>query len=188
MADSILYVAIANDGHTATSVVQKYLSDANEPHQGLSRLIAYLSAVLAGSEPARVYVACDDGAGTAGTCTITCTQANATVGETVTIGGVTFTIATTRTGANEVVAGASDATFGENVKDAINEHTLLRGLVTATDNDAGVVTLTCNDAGLHANLLVTSETGDAFAVTQITNGAEGSVASGGSLRAYSCGR
>jgi hypothetical protein len=185
-----VYIAVAVENRNAASVAQTLAADATDPSQGINQLINLLAAVNGGAISGRVYCAVDDAAGVAGTATVTCTQANATAGETVTICGVTFTIVATESSdaaqaMNQVTAGASDAAFGENLKNKINAHPKLRTLVTATDNDAGVVTVTFKDKGLHANLAVLAETGDAFAVTQVTNGAEGTLSA--SLKAFAKG-
>ncbi len=187
-ATSILYVAVAVHSRPAKALVEK-LQAADNPSMGIEGIREILALVNAGNEPARVYAAVDDGAGTAGTCTIACTQANATVGETVTVCGVTFTIAAAETSNPRdgiVTAGASDTTFGASLAAKINAHPLLKDMVTAV-NAAGTVTLTFKDKGLFANLAVLSETGDAFVVAQPSNGAEGAVASGGSLRVFAKG-
>lgn len=186
-ATGVVYVAIATQSRTGTDLAQKLAHPANEPHMGIQKLINLLGRIQGGAEPARVYFAVDSADGTAGTCTITCTDANYTVGETLTVDGVVFTIvaaydADAGIAQNQLVAGGTDALSGVSLKNKINNHPLLKGKYTATDDGAGVVTLTCKDKGLHANLAVMAETGDAFVVTQISNGAEGTLAA--AFRAY----
>lgn len=186
-ATATVYIAVSTQSRTGTDLAQKLAKAANEPHMGVHALAAFLERVLGGTEPARVYFAVDSADGTAGTCTVTCTGANYTAGETLTICGVVFTVVAAyssdaNTARSQLVTGESDAAAGETLKTKINNHPLLKGMVTATDNDAGVVTLTFKDKHLLGNLAVLAETGDAFAVTQVTNAAEGTLTA--SLRVY----
>ena len=187
-ATATVYITVSCQSRSGTDLTQKLAKAANEPHQGINALVALLERVLGGAEPARVYCAIDSGDGTAGTCTITCTDANYTAGETLTIAGVTFTIveaesADPTVALTQLVAQGSDALSGTDLKEKINLHSSLKGMVTATDNGAGVVTLTFKDKGMHSKLCHLSETGDAFAVTQPTNGDHASTLAA-SLRAY----
>jgi hypothetical protein len=180
-ATGVIYLAIACHNQSGTDLAQKYARHAaNSPGMGINEVIDLLGRIAGGGESARVYCAVDNGDGTAGTCTVTCTDANYTAGETLTVCGVVFTVAAAYSSdagvaRNQLVAGGSDALSGVSLKNKINEHPLLKDLVTATDNGAGVVTLTARDKGLFANLAIMAETGDAFAVTQVSNGAEGTL-------------
>ena len=179
-ATGVLYLTIATHNQSGTDLAQKYAkAAANSPGTGLNDVIDLLSRIAGGSESARVYVAVDSGNGTAGTCTIACTDANYTAGETVTVCGVTFTIVaaeSTNPGVarNQLVAQGSDTLSGANLATKINTHPLLKDLVTAV-NASGTVTLTLKDKSLAGNLAVLAETGDAFVVTQVTNAAEGTL-------------
>ena len=177
-AQGVLYLAIATHNLSGTDLAQNYCkAESDSPHAGLNQVIDLLSRIAAGNEQARVYVAADDAAGTAATGTVACTQANATVGETCVVCGVTFTIkaaASSNPRDGYVVAGASDTTFGDALAACINAHPLLQDMCSAA-NAAGTVTVTFKDKGLFGNLALFAETGDAFAVTSPTNGAEGTL-------------
>jgi hypothetical protein len=98
--------------------------------------------------------------------TITITYANITAGETIVIGNVTLTWAASAANENEVTIGANLAADTTNLTSAINVHSKLKGMFTASGVTAtGVVTVTyCGDPrlGYHIGL---SETGDAVAVS-----------------------
>ncbi len=177
-----LYIAVSTHNQSGADLAAKVAkAAANDPHTGLNDLINLLARIAGGGESARVYVAVDNpAAGTAGTATIACTNANYTAGETVTICGVVFTVVSALSGSardrmNQLVAQGSDALSGADLKNKINAHPLLKDAWLATDNGSGTVTITARDKGLFANLAVLAETGDAFVVTQVTNGAEGTL-------------
>jgi hypothetical protein len=186
-ATGTVYIAISCQSRTGTDLAQKLAAPADEPHNGINHLAAFLERVLGGTEPARVYCAIDNpSGGTAGTATIACTVANYTAGETLTINGVVFTIAAAyssdpSTALTQLIGGASDTAAGAELVTKIHNHPRLKGMYTAV-NAAGTVTITTKDKGLFGNLSVLAETGDAFVVTQVTNGAEGTLAA--SLRVY----
>ncbi len=190
-ATGVLYVAIATHNQSGTDLAQKYAkAAANDPNTGINDLINLLARIAGGGESARVYVAADSADGTAGTCTVTVTDANFTAGETLTICGVVFTVAAAYStnpsvARNQIVAQGSDGASGIELKNKINTHPLLKDTWLASDNGSGVVTLTARDKGLHANLAVLAESGDAFAVTQVSNGAEGTLST--SLKAWARG-
>ena len=191
-ATGTLYLAISCHNKSGTDLAKDVLrASADNPGQALNDIVNFLMRVAGGLESARVYAAADTpSGGTAGTATLTFTQANFTAGETFTVCGVTFTAVASessdaRTAMNQVEDQASNAATGVAVKNKINAHPLLKDLVTATDNGGGVVTCTFKDKGLFANLGVLAETGDWCVVTQPSNGAEGTLTA--SLRAYSKG-
>lgn len=188
-ATATVYIAVSLHNQNAASAAQKFASaHADDRAKGINDLINLLAMVASGAEAGRVYVAVDNpSGGTAGTFTVTCTQANATNGETVTVLGVTFTLVTTASAdprSGQIEAGADDTEMGDNLAAAINAHPLLKPVISAA-NAAGVVTCTFRDKGLFGNLGVAAETGDAFAVAQPTNGAEGTLSA--SLRAFAVG-
>ena len=179
-AQGVLYIAVATHNISGTDLaMQAARAAANAPGQGINEVINLLAKIVGGSESARVYVAADSGGGTAGTFTVAVTDANYTAGETLVICGVTFTIVAAYSSdlgiaRNQLVAQGSDTLSGAEVAKKINAHPLLKDAWTAV-NVAGTVTCTMKDKGLHANLAVVAETGDAFVVTQVSNGAEGTL-------------
>lgn len=106
--------------------------------------------------------------------TATITFANITAGETLVIGNVTLTWAVAAANENEVTIGANLAAATTNLTNAINAHSKLTGLITASGNTAtGVVTITYPGADRTAALIGLSETGDALVLsaTSFTSGA-----------------
>lgn len=177
--NSVVYLAIVTGDTPAQTIADRHIGKYDNPAMGVEDIRNLLARVMSGQEDGKVHVFQDKCDGTAATGTIACTQANATAGETVTIAGVVFTIASspsTDPARGELAAGASDTAFGDNLAAAINAHPALKGLLTAA-NAAGTVTITADDKGLFGNLIRMSETGDAFVVTNPTNGAIGTVQS-----------
>ncbi len=185
-SDNFLYICVAGSDHDpAASAAARIIRNADAPREGIVALANYLNGIAGGSYDAKVFVAlAGANTGTAGTGTIVATRANA-ANDTVTIGNVVFTEATSPSsnpGLGEFARGADDTACGANLAAAINAHPNLRGFLTAAAV-TGTVTLTMVDKGLHANLLnfATSDA-TAFAVTAPTNGAEGTLHS--ELRVY----
>lgn len=144
----------------------------------LKRALADLIDPVATTRGAAYVVTVDDV--TSGTVladvsvTATITFANITAGETLVIGNVTLTWAVAAANENEVTIGANLAAATANLTNAINAHSKLAGLITASGNTAtGVVTITYAGAGREAALIGLSETGDALVLsaTSFTSGA-----------------
>ncbi|MGA0312664.1 MAG: hypothetical protein ACO3N4_06290 [Ilumatobacteraceae bacterium] len=94
------------------------------------------------------------------------TFANITAGETLVIGTVTLTWAVAAANENEVTIGADLAAATTNLTAAINAHSKLQGIISATGNtSSGVVAMVYTGAGREAALIGVSETGDAVTVS-----------------------
>ena len=94
------------------------------------------------------------------------TFANITAGETLVIGTVTLTWAVAAANENEVTIGADLAAAATNLTAAINAHSKLQGIISATGNtSSGVVAMVYTGAGREAALIGVSETGDAVTVS-----------------------
>lgn len=186
-SDNVLYiVVVGSDRDPANSVAQRLIRKSDQARDGIVATANYLNAIAGGMYDAKVFVAlAGANTGTAGTGTIVCTQANATAGDTVTIGSTVFTVRaspSTDVKLGEFAPGADDTACGDNLAAAINAHPDMKGYLTAA-NVTGTVTATFVDKGLHANLLnLATSDATAFAVTSPTNGAEGTLHSG--LRCY----
>lgn len=186
-SDNVLYITIVgSDRDPAASIANRVLKKPDQAREGCVALAAYLESIAAGSYDAKVFVAlAGANTGTAATGTIVCTQANASDGDTVTIGSTVLTVRTspsTDPKLGEFAPGASDTACGDNLAAAINAHPAFKGFLTAA-NVTGTVTLTMTDKGLHGNLLnFSTSDATAFAVTSPTNGAEGTLNS--QLRCY----
>jgi hypothetical protein len=186
-SDSVLYITVVgSDRDPAASVAARVICKSDSPREGINKLINYLQGLAGGNYDGKVFVAlAGANTGTAGTGTIIATQANATAGDTVTIGATTLTVRaspSTDPKLGEFAAGASDTACGDNLAAAINAHPDFKGFLTAV-NVTGTVTITLTDKGLHANLLnFSTSDATAFAVTSPTNGAEGTLHS--QLRCY----
>jgi hypothetical protein len=144
--------------------VRRALSDYLDPIAGVqgAKIVYTLDDVAAGTVLADVSV------------TATITFANITAGETLVIGNVTLTWAVAAANENQVTIGADLAAATTNLTAAINAHSKLAGVISATGVTAtGVVTITYTGAGREAALIGLSETGDALALSaaSFTSGA-----------------
>lgn len=185
--NSTLTITIAGD-EKAIACAAKYIGDYSRPVSSIELLRQYLEKVNAGSAPSKVYVFMDKGDGTAATGTVACTQASAIAGDTFTLCGVTFTVATSPSSdpaLGQFAAGASDTDMGDNLAAAINAHPALKGMLTA-ENSSGTVTWTLTDKGVFGNQARATETGDSMVVTNPTNGAIGTIQT--SLKVYRRGK
>jgi phage tail sheath gpL-like len=101
------------------------------------------------------------------------THANVTNGDTVTIGGVVITAATSGNGTSSWTIGASASADATAMAACINANTTLNKVVTASAS-SGTVTIACNQKGLIGNFIVMSTSdATAFALTQLTGGTGG---------------
>lgn len=186
-SDNVLYIVVtSSDRDPAASAAARLICKPDAAREGVNKLINYLQGLNGGNYAGKVFVAlAGSDTGTAGTGTIVCTQANASNGDTVTIGSTTLTVKTSPSSdpkLGEFAAGDSDTALGDNLAAAINAHPDLKGLGTAAAV-TGTVTFTLADKGLHGNLLnFSTSDATAFAVTSPTNGAEGTLNS--QLRCY----
>lgn len=138
----------------------------------LGQYLAGVSAVRGSA----LAVTCDDVA--SGTVladvavTATCTQASIVADDTVVIGNVTLTWKSSAANENQVTIGASDTAAAANLAAAINAHSKLSGLVSASSS-SGVCTITYPGADRTAALIGLSETGSGvvLSATSFTSGA-----------------
>jgi len=131
-------------------------------------LVNLLRSIQAGTISGKVMFYQDAADGGAATEDVTCTQASANEGDTLTVCGVVFTemVATTPSADpndGEFAAVTSDTVFGDNLEAAINAHPKLKGLVTAV-NSAGTVAVTADVGGMFGNNFTLAETGSSMAV------------------------
>jgi hypothetical protein len=96
--------------------------------------------------------------------TATCAQATTDEDDTVVIGGTTFTWKASPSGESQVDIGVDDATCASNLATAINAHSQLQGVVTASAA-AAVCTITLSGASRLARHILLSETGDAVTLS-----------------------
>lgn len=94
------------------------------------------------------------------------TFANIDAGETLVIGTVTLAWAVAAANEDQVTIGADLAAATTNLTAAINAHSKLQGIISATGNtSSGVVAMVYTGAGREAALIGVSETGDAVTVS-----------------------
>lgn len=182
--NSVIYLAIVTGDTAAQTIADRHVGKYDNATSAIELIRELLARGIGGIEDMKVHLFQDKCDGTAATGTVACTQASAVAGDTYTLAGVTFTVATspsTDPARGEFAAGASDTAMGDNLAAAINAHPALNGLLTAA-NSSGTVTWTARDKGLFGNLIRASETGSSMVVTQATNGAIGTVQS--SMRTF----
>ena len=148
-----------------------------------ARVQNLFAGLAAGTRTARVDLLVEDiTSGDRASATITCTQASAATGDSVTIGGQTFTIvASSPTAGSTFLAGASDSAMATNLAATINANAALLGVLTASAS-SGVVTITADEAGLVGEAIELSVAGSAAAsqtVAVATNSAGDTLVVGG---------
>lgn len=144
------------------NAVRRVCSDLLDPIAGVQGggIVYTVDDVTAGTPLADVSV------------TATCTQASIVQDDTVVIGNVTLTWRTSASNENQVTIGASNTAAATNLAAAINAHSKLAGVISAT-SAVGVVTVTYTGAGREAALIGLSETGSGvvLSATSFTSGA-----------------
>lgn len=166
------------------SKIQRQFADGMVTIRAFSKIASLLRGVVAGVYSGNVWIAAQEGPGgvlpaTYPAGTITCTQANA-ANDTITFnwGGqtVVLTESATLTGPNFFNRGANDAACAQNLAACINRHPTLGGMFGATVA-TNVVTVTSKLPGAMArNTSMSTSDGTAFALVQVTGGAEGGAA------------
>jgi hypothetical protein len=177
MAVGQLNLAIKSDQIHQFFTVDGVMRPNTDPRQFAAALVDYFAGLAAGTYNATVQAYVEDDDGTAAAQTIACTRANA-AGDTVTIGTVVFTEATTPStdpSLGQFARGASDTTCGDNLRDAINAHPRLKGHVTAAAT-TGTITVTEATKGVQGNqlsLATSDATAFALGAARLASGAVG---------------
>lgn len=185
-AETIVTIVLSLENNPE-AIVAQYFRQYIDERGGKVALANLLAAVASGVEIGKVCAFADAADGTPATDTIACTQANCEIGNTVTISGVVFTVASspsTNPADGQFAALTSDTVTGAALAAAINAHPALKGLVTAVAA-TGTVTLTVGFKGAAGNnLAVSTNHSHAFAIgsARPTNGAAGTTK--GTLRCY----
>lgn len=165
---------------TTTLILEDFPADVaaelavrTEPWSMLKYLQRKMHSAGSGMQRSRFFTRVDsvtDGstqdAGDHAAPTITITFANITAGETIVIGTTTLAWAVAAANEDEVTIGADLAAATTNLTAAINVHSDLRGIFSATGVTAtGIVTVTYLGDPRIGRLIGLSETGDAVAVS-----------------------
>jgi len=165
MANALTYITVLHDPSREEDSVTKPLQmPAGEYRRELQQLGEFFAAAAGGQKLCSVRVAHETGADKVlASQTITLTQANIANDDTVTIGGVVFTVKASPATESEWTKGADVTASAVAFVDCINAHSKFKGLFTAT-NVAGVITLTANFPGRLFNLVTfATSKGTAFA-------------------------
>lgn len=167
MANALTIITVLHDPAREEVTVTAPLSmPTGEYRRELQQLGEFFSAAAGGQRACSVRVAHETGGDkTLAAQTITLSFADITADtDTLTIGGVVFTWKAAASTESEVTIGANLAAATTNLTAALNAHSKLTGLFTATGVTAtGVVTLTANFPGRLFNL-ITLATNDATAM------------------------
>lgn len=175
---STLVIVIAGTDIPAQTVADRHIGDNLNKGRAIELLRDYLARLASGQAgSARVLTFLDSGDGTAGSNgKVACVQASIATGDTVVIGGVTFTVVASSPNADpgrgEFIKGADNTASAANLATAINAHPRLKGMLTALGS-VGDCNLTMVDKGLHSQYMVMSKTGSGFTLTAFSNGAKG---------------
>jgi hypothetical protein len=172
---SAVNISSAAGGGTHTVTRQTPFDDivTAESKTTMANVLAYLKGVAGGASDAAVDFQQDpaDPVAASGTFTLASVQAD----DAVTIGTVTLTGKASPSGENQwATGGADDTADAVTLAAAINAHSVLGKVVTASSADA-VVTVTCKVKGVVGNQIPTSETGTTITVsgTFLTGGTGG---------------
>ena len=147
MANAATIIEIIHeDGINPAALGNELVLDTNNSHEGIRAISDYLQSIAGGVNGANVRVRVDSsssGAVSTGVCTINSDTYAIVSNDTEVIGSVTFTWETSADAEveTEVTLSAVDATAATNLAAAINAHSALVGVVSAT-SALGVVTVT----------------------------------------------
>lgn len=170
MAAPVLHIEITlSPTAVASEVVAKLMSPPNQaPTSGVAKLAAYLEGMASFLPAGGVAMFVDDGGGVKASGTVTFAGLPAT-GNTVTIGGETFTWRTLANSAlpNEITIGASATACAAALAVAVNKSAIAQGLVIAT-SVAAVTTLTARVPGLNGNGITLARVGGNMTVSGAT--------------------
>lgn len=139
------------------------LLEAAEGERVVAKLVKLLRGAASGLYPCSLTI---EQSPTAASQTLVCDQSSAVATtDTLTVGGITCASVASAPDvtAGEWLLGASDATMATNIAAAINGHTTLSEIVSATADD-DTVTITARTPGTLGNLVTLSEAGSGIAL------------------------
>lgn len=146
---------------------------ANHKTLNINNIRTLLAGLMSGSLIGSIDIQASTANPVAAVGTVTITHANVTDTDTVTIGGVVITAATTGNGTTSWTIGANATADAVAMAACINANTTLSKYFLAT-SALGVVTLTAKLKGSIANLIAMSTSdATAFALVQLTGGTGG---------------
>jgi hypothetical protein len=158
MATYYTLIATTNDD---VGSLRNRLDKDNKRGQ-LQRAIAFFKQILGGNKSAQVRTQISTAKASF---TVTCAFASVTLdATTLTIGGVTFTVATTPSLETDVANGASNGALATNLAAKINAHSVLSEFCTATASSA-VVTVVIDVPGAIGNQIPIAEAQAGFTIS-----------------------
>lgn len=147
---STLVITVNSDTMTQTDLQNKFKLDSNKSTKALAELATFLKSHKA-VHASDIDVQTGSAAPVAASATLTLTSAIAT--DAITIGPTTLTASSTPANENEwEIDGATDADDAAALASAINDHSTLGQIVTAT-SASNVVTVTCKTKGVVGNAI-----------------------------------
>lgn len=154
-------LTMASDVTSATAQA-KYIR-TEDGKDCMTLLESLLHAVQGGAEDASLLAQV---VGVKASGTIGCDYSDAVDGtDTVTIGPTTLSVEASPSGEDEFDSGATDIAFAANLVTAINAHSVLKNLVTATTDGVDTVTVTSRIAGIIGNEIILAEVGNGFTLS-----------------------
>lgn len=144
-------ITITHQNEVTADLKTAFQPTSERPKRAAELLRNQLERMASGLSMGTISMRVDDGDGVAATGTISFSSlAN---NDTITVGGVTFTAKTSgAAGASQFNLGASDSAAATNAAAAINAHTSLTDVVTASAS-SNVITVSCVRKGLIGNYI-----------------------------------
>lgn len=165
MAGALTTIRIYHDtNEPAAKWADRFNIASGNTQKAANALARFFEAAAGGSEPCKIVLTVESSTTAVpvpATLDVTITHANVTDGDTLVIGPVTMTYKTSAANESQVTIATTDTTDAAAMVTKINAHSVLSGLVVAS-NASGVITLTAIDPGNAGRLLVS--TNDATAV------------------------
>lgn len=146
--------------------------DSSLDHQAVQDICNHLHALASGNEKGTIYAQSGSADPVAASGTITLATVLAT--HTVTIGGVTFTASSTPAGEAQFEIDGTDTADAAALAAAINAHSTLSQVVSAT-SAAAVVTVSALTRGVAGNFIALTQTGGTMTLSAaaLANGTGG---------------
>jgi hypothetical protein len=170
VAQSILHLTVEIDREPG-AVERDWFAPAGRPLEAMTRLTALMGAASARLVPCAVTVSLESTSSRAHASATATFSGVPTADDTVVIGPTTLTWKASAANQSQITIGGSAAASATALAAAINAHTALAGLVSASAADT-VVTISSDIPGRVGNLVTLAETGTtvALSATALTGG------------------
>lgn len=154
---AVTTITIKHGDEATPTITDRLVKPASDAKEAAAALAAELSGFASGARSARLSLKVED-VTTGDRASATATCATVVEDDVLTIGDVSLTAKDSPSGESEVDVGASNTIMAANFAAAINAHSGLLGIVTAT-SAAAVVTITSTQPGRIGEFITLAETG-----------------------------